>query len=208
MSGHALPVRAKFWTPGVLVLAVFMARRRRGRAGAVHRRHRLRVQPEHRPALGDLDRCRCRLGSGAGRRRLHHRLSGAHPRPALLRARHPPGPADRHAGLHLRRPGPDRGHRPLLGHLETDGLLELPFGFVRSGHVRDVLCERALHRIHPHRGGALQGAGEPAGPALRPQRIWRKPCSVWPTRSSPSSCGSSSSPGSCSPACISRAWAR
>jgi hypothetical protein len=49
----------------------------RGRAGTVHRWHRLGVQPEHCPPLGDQDRYWCGLRRRTGRGWLHQGLFSA-----------------------------------------------------------------------------------------------------------------------------------
>ena len=56
MTHSAAPIKAKFWTPGVVVLAVLMAAGAVAIAGPFYRRHRLCVQPVHGTALGAVDR--------------------------------------------------------------------------------------------------------------------------------------------------------
>jgi hypothetical protein len=209
MSHQAAPVnRAKFWTPGVVVLAVLMAA---GAAvivarfiGGIGYVSNLTTARPWGLWIGVDVASGVALAAGGFTTAFLAHILGRH----YYESGGPAGPADRHAGLHLCGAGAAGGYRPVLGHLEAHAALESHLGAVRGGHVCHVLPERAVSSSFcPSWWSGSRAGSTCPGHWPRSIRRWTG-CSNWPTKSWTRSCGFSSLPGWCFPACTSPAWGR
>ena len=174
MTHRAAPIKAKFWTPGVVVLAVLMASGAAAIAarfiGGIGYVSNLTTARPWGLWIGvDVASGVALAAGGFTTSALAHIFHREHyhaiVRPALLTAML----GYTFVGMSLM---VDLGK--YLQHLASDPSEHVAgeLGPVRSGHVRDVLPDRAVSRVRSHTRGRAQGKAEPArGPSARPRGV-------------------------------------